>query len=345
MKTYTNLYQQICTFPALYRAYQLCRKGKHEREYAIEFEQDLEENLLGLRDELVEERWHPDAYSQFFVEDPKRRLINAPPFPNRVVHHVVTDVVLTPIWGPTFIFDTYACIKGRGTHVAVRRLQRFMRRHPEGSGYVLQLDVKSYFASIDHEILLSLIAKRIRDPQMMHLIRMIVESYADSPGTGIPLGNLTSQGFANIYLHELDLFAKHGLRVKEYLRYMDDITLVHADKAQLWAWRDEIEAFLTDRLHLRLHPVKQTLTPVDSGVKYLGYMVYRDHIRVLARNVRRVHKRLRQMEAGTFEGDARASISSWIGYTMHADCYGLNCQIAERHPFLRVAFDPIEAKS
>jgi len=234
MKTYTDLYPRICTFPALYRAYQLCCKGKRDKEYAIEFEQDLEGNLLTLHEELVEEVWQPGAYSRFFVEDPKRRLINAPPFPNRVVHHVVTDVVLTPIWRPTFIFDTYACIKGRGTHVAVRRLQRFMRRHPEGSGYVLQLDVESYFASIDHEILISLIERRIRDPQMMRLIRLIVESYEDSPGVGIPLGNLTSQVFANIYLHELDMFAKHDLRIKHYIRYMDDVALVHTDPQQLW---------------------------------------------------------------------------------------------------------------
>jgi len=340
MKTYTDLYPRICTFPALYRAYPLCCKGKREKEYAIEFEQDLEGNLFSIRDDLVEERWRPGSYSRFFVEDPKRRLINAPPFRDRVVHRAVSDVVIS-LWEP-FTYDTYACIKGKGTHVAVDRLQRFMRRHPEGSGYVLQLDVKSYFASIDHEILISLIERRIRDPQMMRLIRLIVESYEDSPGTGIPLGNLTSQVFANIYLHELDMFAKHDLRVKEYLRYMDDITLMHTDKRQLWEWRDEIEAFLADRLHLRLHQVKQTLTPVDCGVKYLGYRVYRDHIKVLSRNVRRTYKRLEQMEAGTFDGNARSSIASWIGYTKHADCYGLNCQIAERHPFLRVAFDPVE---
>lgn len=342
MKTYTDLYQQICTFPALYRAYQLCCKGKRDKEYAIEFEQDLEGNLLTLHEELVEEVWQPGAYSRFFVEDPKRRLINAPPIRDRVVHHAVTDTVLIPIWGPRFPYDSFACIKGKGTHAAVRRLQRFMRRHPEGSGYVLQLDVKSYFASIDHEILISLIERRIRDPQMMRLIRLIVESYEDSPGAGIPLGNLTSQAFANIYLHEADMFAKHDLRVKEYLRYMDDITLVHTDKRQLWELRDEIEAFLADHLHLQLHQVKQTLTPVDCGVKYLGYRVYRDYIKVLSRNVRRAYKRLEQMEAGTFDGDARSSIASWIGYTKHADCHGLNCQIAGRHPFLRVAFDPVE---
>ena len=342
MKTHTNLYPSICTFSALYRAYQLCRKGKHEREYAIEFEQDLEGNLLTLLAELVEETWEPGAYTEFFVEDPKRRRINAPPFRDRVVHHAVTDNILTDLWTPTFPYHSFACIKGKGTHVAVRWLQRFMRRHPEGSGYVLQLDVKSYFASVDHEILLGLLARRIRDQRTMHLLRQIVESYEDSPGVGIPLGNLTSQGFANIYLHELDMFAKHDLQIRQYLRYMDDITLVHEDKEQLWAWRDEIETFLTDRLHLRLHPDKQVLTPVDCGVKYLGYRVFRDHVKVLPRNIRRTYRRLKQMEAGRFKGDARASIASWIGYTKHADCHGLNCQIAARHPFLRVAFDPIE---
>ncbi|MCK9340965.1 MAG: reverse transcriptase/maturase family protein [Synergistaceae bacterium] len=341
MKSYTDLYQKICTFSAIYRAYQLCRRGKREREYAIEFEKDLETNIFNLRDDLVSGRWTPGQYSRFFVEDPKRRLINAPPYKDRVIHQAVSSAIL-PIWEPMFIRDTYACLTGRGTHLAVDRLQQFMRRYPKGTGYVLQLDVKSYFASIDHEILLNLLSERIRDWKMMRLIRLIVESYEDMPGVGIPLGNLTSQGFANIYLHELDMFAKHGIKIKQYLRYMDDITLVHGDKTQLWEWRDEIEAYLADHLHLQLHPDKQVLAPIDRGVKYLGYWVYRDHIRALARNVRRVYQRLRQMESGTYKGDARASISSWIGYVKHADTYGLKCRIAERHPYLRVAFEPIE---
>lgn len=246
MKSYTDLYQKICTFSAIYRAYQLCRRGKREREYAIEFEKDLETNIFNLRDDLVSGRWTPGQYSRFFVEDPKRRLINAPPYKDRVVHQAVSSVIL-PIWEPMFIRDTYACLTGRGTHLAVDRLQQFMRRYPKGMGYVLQLDIKSYFASIDHEILLALLSKRIRDWKMMHLIRLIIESYEDTPGVGIPLGNLTSQGFANIYLHELDMFAKHEIKIKQYLRYMDDITLVHSDKTQLWEWRDEIEAYLADR--------------------------------------------------------------------------------------------------
>lgn len=340
MKTYADLYPQICTFPALYRAYQLCKKGKREQDYAIEFEQNLESNLFDLRDELVEERWRPGGYSRFFVEDPKRRLINAPLFRDRLVHRAVSDLVLLPLWGSALIDDTYACLEERGTHVAVDRVQRFMRRYPEGTGYVLQLDIRSYFASIDHEILIGLLEKKIRDRRMMRLIRQIVESYADSPGAGIPLGNLTSQGFANIYLNELDRFAKHRLRIKHYVRYMDDIAFLHEDKAQLWAWRDEIESFLSERLRLRLHPKKQVLNPVDCGINYLGYIVYRDHRRVRSRNVHRVYRNLERMEGGAFDRDPRSSIASWIGYAKHADTYGLNCQIAKRHPFLRVAFDP-----
>lgn len=345
MKTYTNLYPQICTFPALHRAFLLCKKGKRDKDYVTEFERNLEQNLISLREELTSEQWRPGKYSRFFVEDPKRRLINAPPFRDRIVHHAVSDRVLLPLWGSALIDDTYACLEGRGTHVAVDRMQQFMRRYPEGSGYVLQLDVRSYFASIDHEILIGLLAKKIRDRRMMHLIRQIIESYADSPGVGIPLGNLTSQGFANIYLNEVDRFAKHRLQIKHYVRYMDDIAFLHEDKAQLWAWRDEIESFLSDHLRLRLHRKKQVLTPVDCGINYLGYIVYRDHRRVRSRNVRRIYRNLKKMESGRFDRDPRSSIASWIGYAKHADTCGLNRQIAKRHPFLRVAFDPVEALS
>lgn len=344
MKTHTDLYPQLCAFPAIYLAYCSCRKGKREQEYAMEFEQDLEQNLFELRTELAEERGHPGPYSQFFVEDPKRRLINAPPFRDRIVHRLISDRVLAPIFGPALIDDTFACVKTRGTHAAVDRIQRFMRRYPERTGYALQLDVRSYFASIDHEVLYGLIARKIRDQRVVRVIRQIIESYEDSPGVGIPLGNLTSQWFANIYLNELDRFAKHNLGVKHYIRYMDDVALLHEDRDQLWAWRDDIEEYLSNQLHLRLHPKKRVLTPIDRGIDYLGYIVYRDHRRVRSRNVHRVYRNLEKMESGAFDRDARSSIASWIGYTKHADTYGLNCQIANRHPFLRVAFDPVEAE-
>ena len=333
MKTYTDLYPKVCSFPALCRAYQECRKGKREREYAMLFEKNLERNLLDLHNDLLNDQWRSGLYARFFVSDPKRRLINAPPFRDRIVHRAVSDILM-PLWDPTFIYDSYACRGGKGTHVAVDRLQQFMRRHLTGSGYVLQLDVKSYFASINHATLVGLIKKKIRDSRLMSLVRQVVESYCDTPGTGIPLGNLTSQGFANIYLHELDMFAKHTLRIKQYIRYMDDVALVADDKKQLWVWRDAIEGFLADHLQLRLHPDKQAMVPIDCGADYLGYIVFRDYRLVRSRNVHRVYRNLEKMENGTFGKDALSSIMSWMGYSIHADAYHLNESIKRKHPFL-----------
>ena len=320
-------------FPVLCRAYRECRKGKREQEYAVSFERNLEGNILDLKDDLTHDRWKTGPYAQFFVSDPKRRLINAPPFRARIVHRVVSEILIR-IWDLMFIYDSYACRLGKGTHVAVDRLQQFMRRYPPGEGYVLQLDVKSYFASIDHEILITLIKRKIRDRRFMGLIEQIIGSYSDSPGAGIPLGNLTSQVFANIYLHELDMFCKHDLKIKQYIRYMDDVALVADDKDQLWRWRDAISEFLADRLRLTLHPDKQVLTPIDCGVDYLDYIVFRDHRLVRSRNVHRVYRNLKKMEDGTFEKDGLASIMSWMGYAIHADTHFLNKSIAQKHPFL-----------
>lgn len=317
----------------LWRSYWECRKGKREQDYVGVFERNLERNLLDLRNDLIHERWKTGCYSRFFVSDPKRRLINAPPFRDRIVHRAVSDILIR-IWDIMFIYDSYACRIGKGTHVAVDRLQRFMRRYPQGQGYVLQLDVRSYFASIDHKILAALIEGKIRDRRFMDLIKQIIGSYSDSPGAGIPLGNLTSQVFANIYLHELDMFCKHDLKIRQYIRYMDDVALVSDDKGQLWEWRDAISDLLDDRLCLALHPDKQVLSPIDSGVDYLGYTVFRDYRLVRARNVHRIYRNLKKMEAGTFDKDAFASIMSWMGYATHADTYHLNKSIGLKHPFL-----------
>lgn len=340
MKTHSNLFPKMCTFGALYRAYCACRQGKGDRDYAAEFALTLEESLFAIRDALSSGQWAPSGYSRFFVSDPKRRLINAPPFHDRIVHRAVSDILLS-VWEPMFISDSYACLGGRGPHAAADRLQRFMRRYPIDEGYALQLDVKSYFASIDHAILVDLLSRKIRDRDLMHILHQIVDSYEDSPGTGVPLGNMTSQMFANIYLHELDVFAKHSLRIKHYIRYMDDVTIVHGDKGQLWMWRDEIAAFLTDRLKLRLHPQKQTLSPIDTGIDFLGYVVFRDHRRVRSRNIHRIYRNLDRIERGKFSRNPQSSIASWVGYAKHADTRGLNDQIARRHPFLRVAYEPI----
>lgn len=335
MKTYKNLYPKIHTFRRLYESFCLCRKDKRDQSYVAEFERNLEERLFALQHDLIDRTWEPDEYATFTVSDPKRRLINAPSFRDRIVHRAIHDTIV-PIWECRFIHDSYACRKGKGPHVGADRLQGFMQTFPKGDGYYLQADVKSYFATIDHAVLLDLLWYRIADRDLRGILEQVVHSYhtPGCRGIGIPLGNLTSQLFANIYLHELDMFVKHRLRVRHYIRYMDDIVLLSDSKPQLWEWRDAIGAFLEDRLRVRLHPKKQIVAPIRTGTDYLGYWIFQDRRWVRARNVHRFYGRLKRMEAGAYPRDPMSSIMSWMGYAIHADAYGLNKSIERRHPFL-----------
>ncbi|WP_290597024.1 reverse transcriptase/maturase family protein [Archaeoglobus sp. JdFR-39] len=337
MKTYDNLFEIVCSFEHLLRSFYLCRKGKTYRIYALEFEANLEENLFELQEELRTGMWEPQGYTTFYVYDPKKRLINAPTFRDRIVHRAVHDVI-EPIWERIFIYDSYACRKGKGTHKGVDRLTKFLRSYPpKQKVYCFKADIESYFASVDHEILFKIIKRKIVDKELLSVIWKIIDSYHEEGklGVGIPLGNLTSQLFANIVLNELDYFIKHELRVKHYIRYMDDFVMLHPDKKQLWAWRDEIAKFLK-KLKLQLHPKKQIVFPASKGIDFLGYIVFRDHRRVRRRNVHRFYQRLKKIANGTFDKDPEQSIMSWMGYTIHADAYGLNKSIAKKYPILEI---------
>jgi len=331
MKTYTDLYRTVCSPANLFTAYAQCRRGKGDKPYVTEFEAHLQGNLDALGDALRSRQWTPAGYSRFYVTDPKRRLINAPAFEDRIVHRALYDII-GPIFEKRFIRDSYACQRGKGTHTGIARLRQFLRQYPMPP-YYLQIDIKSYFASIDHTTLLEIIQKKIADRDVLALIQRILDSYHDSPGIGIPLGNLTSQLFANIYLNELDYHVKHTLKCRHYLRYMDDIILLSETKAQLWEWKTAIEEYLA-RLRLRIHPRKQVIAPARCGIDWLGYVTYPDHVRVRNRNIHRVYERMQRIEAGTYHRDPRGSIMSWMGYSIHADAHGLNRSIQRKHPFL-----------
>ncbi len=246
LKTYKNLYPQIYSFENLYLAYRAARRGKRDRVAVASFEFDLEHNLLELQADLREQTYRPGAYTNFHIYEPKRRLVSAAPFRDRVVHHALCRVI-EPIWEARFIDTSYACRVGKGTHAALDRCQAWARRYR----YAFHGDVVKYFPSIDHQILRSLLARRIGDQQTMWLVDRILDSGAGIqaheappvylPGDdlfaalrprGLPIGNLTSQFWANVYLHELDIFVKHELRCPAYLRYMDDFVLFSDDQAQ-----------------------------------------------------------------------------------------------------------------
>lgn len=345
MKTFKQFYPQLISFQNLLSAYYTARKGKRLRSYAGRFELRLEEELLALQDALHRRTYRPGAYTSFYVYDPKKRLVSAAPFRDRVVHHALYNV-LGPIYEPRFIYDSYACRPGKGTHRAVRRCWAFMQRH----AYGLKADIRQYFPSIDHAVLQTMLRKKIADPAVLWLIDVILDSGRSIhtrdyvmqwfPGDdllaacrprGLPIGNLTSQFFANVYLHELDMFITTQLRWRHYLRYCDDFVLFGNDKGKLREVKAAIADFLGN-LRLRLHPKKSLLFPVKTGLEFLGYRLLPTQIRLKKANVRRFVIRLQhsqqEYEHGRLSLHAlQSSLQAWIAHATHANTYRLRTSL------------------
>jgi RNA-directed DNA polymerase len=353
VKTYKHLYPQVYAWESLTEAFYKARKGKRSRPDVAAFEFNLENEILSLHEELATQTYQPGPYHNFYIREPKRRKISAAPFRDRVVHHALCRVI-EPIWEARFIHDSYACRVGKGTHRALFRCTEFVRRYR----YVLKCDIKQFFPSIDHAVLYSLLARRIRDPEVMGLVDLILASgigVLDSeytmqwfPGDdllaalrprGLPIGNLTSQFWANVYLHELDQFVKHSLHWPAYLRYCDDFLLFGDDKADLHCCRAAIADFLVT-LRLRLHERKCLVFPTETGVDFVGFRVYPTHLRLRRDNVRRFVRRMRRLQASYQRGEVdldrvQASLQSWIAHSSYASTYQLR-----RRLFAQFVFTP-----
>ncbi len=288
MNVHTDTFEKAFSLENLIGAYRRARRGKGGREEVARFGWNLEKNLLELRERLLSGTYAHGPYRKFIVSDSKRREIQAAPFRDRVVHQAMV-AALEPIFEKRFIFDSYACRRGKGTHAGIARFERFAR----ASRYALMMDISKYFASIDHCLLLSFLSRRIRDERMLALCRIVIESSEETRGKGIPIGNLTSQLFANVYLDELDQYVKHGLRVRRYARYMDDFVLLHDDKLHLHELRQQITEFLAARLRLTVHPKKAQIEPVESGVNFLGLQIFPHHRLLRGSTVRRFVARVK----------------------------------------------------
>ena len=350
MKTYKNLYPQVHEFENLYDAYRAARRGKRDKAQVCCFEWAYEDELLRLQEELAQQTYCPGPYTHFYVTDPKRRLISAAPFRDRVVHHALCQVI-EPIFERRFIHDSYANRVGKGTHRALDRCQEFSRRYR----YVLQGDVVQFFPSADHEVLRELLAHPIADRACLWLIDRILESGAGIhardyrmqwfPGDdllaaarprGLPIGNLTSQFWANVLLNELDQFIKRELRCPAYLRYVDDFLLFGDDKRQLWAWKAAVSERLAG-LRLTLHPSKSEVYRVQDGIPFLGFRVWPTHRRLKRANVRAFARRLRQQLASYGRGEqtleqVNASVQAWAAHAAHGDTFRLRSQLFRSMP-------------
>jgi retron-type reverse transcriptase len=355
MKRHGNLWPTLTSFQHLLRASQKARRGKRFRAGVSAFEFHLEPELWKLQQALQEKTYRPGGYRSFYIYEPKKRLISAAPYRDRIVHHALTGI-LEPIFEPTFIADSYACRKGKGTHAAVDRSQHFARRFR----YVLKADIRKFFPSMDHEILMHRVARKIKDPDVLWLTKLIINNSnpqeavlewfpGDSlftPGErrrGIPIGNQTSQFFSNVYLDTLDHFVKEQLRIKGFVRYVDDFLLFSDDKRELAAAREQIIQLLAG-LRLKLHPRKNTILPVKDGFRFLGYRVFQTHRLLAKNNVWRFLRRVRKMQKDYSNGRAtlpeiRQRLMSWVGHAQQADTHRLRRHLFGRIRFQRAAAD------
>jgi RNA-directed DNA polymerase len=341
LKTYKHLYEKVHDFENLYLAYRKARKGKRGREQPAQFERVQEEELLSLQEELQTFSYKPGRYHNFFVHDPKKRLISAAPFRDRVVHHALYRVI-EPIWEARFIHDTYANRVGKGTHRALDRAQEYARQYR----YVLQCDVRQFFPSIDHAILRAELARLIRDENVLWLCDQILNSgegvlsdeydmawfggddlFAAQRPRGLPIGNLTSQFWANVYLNGFDHFVKRELKCPAYVRYVDDFLLFANDTRSLLDWRQAVIQYMVG-LRLTLHEEAAQVYPVSTGIPFLGFRVYPEYRQVKSRKVIHFRHRLRGLlkvyaVGGVTLETIQASVQGWINHVRYADTWGL----------------------
>jgi hypothetical protein len=330
MKRHGHLFERMAAFDTLLLAAHRAMRGKRDRLSVAQFEFYLEPELLRLQDELWSGNYRMRPYRTFRIYEPKLRQICAADFRDRVVQHAICHV-LDPIIERGLIHDTYACRRGKGTHAAVRRAQQFARRFP----YVLTCDIRAYFPSIDHAILKALLRHKLKDKRLLALLDHIIEHPLPDalPGKGLPIGNLTSQYFANVYLGELDHFLKDRLCVKGYVRYMDDVLVFAADKAVLHELHATLRTFVRERLCLGLKARASRVLPVSQGIPFLGFRIFPAMLRVQrnrwAQFRHKVRKREWQYAQGVIdEAELAQCVASMIGHVVHADTLA-----ARRHVF------------
>ena len=347
-------------------AFKKAKKNKRFKEGVEEFEMNLEEELFKLQKELNNKIYYPKPLRRFVIRDPKSRVIHASHFRDRVVHHALVNI-LQPIFEPAFVYDSFANQIGKGTHKALERFDEFKRKVSKNGklirdakysnqviGYVLKADIKHYFHTVDHDKLLEIIGRKVKDEKVIWLIKKILKNkensfpavshenscsaLQNSHDKGMPLGNLTSQFFANVYLSELDYFVKHELKAKFYIRYVDDFVLLDKSRENLENYITEINNFLRNELKLELHPDKSKIFPIYHGASFLGFRVFYYHRLLKKSNIRNFRRRLesfRNLKEKELISDEKIteSINGWLVYAECGDTYKLRNRILDPRNF------------
>jgi len=330
MKRYGNLFNQFCSYDNLFLAYKKARKHKTTKSYVAEFEKNLKDNLLLLRTELLLHAYRPMPLTNFIVRDPKTRKISKSDFRDRVVHHALCNII-EPILDKTFIYDSYANRKGKGSIKALQRFDYFKRivsKNNTSSCYILKADIKKYFENVDQQVLIGIIKNRIKDKNIICLIKLILANYNKEGQKGMPLGNLTSQFFANVYLNELDYFVKHDLEVECYIRYVDDFVILHNNGKMLQEYQQKIDKFLKGNLKIELHPEKSRILSLNEGIGFLGFRVFYHYKLLKKSNIKKMKRTLDKFFVSYSQGGGHydkiyESFQGWFAYAKHAQTYEL----------------------
>ncbi len=365
----------VFSFKNLLRAYYECRKNKRKTINAAKFELNFESELFKLEQELKSRSYRPGRSICFIITDPKPREVFAADFRDRVIHHLLVGY-LEPIWEKIFIHHSYSCRENKGAHLAIKDLKRFSIQISENfskPAHYLQIDISAFFMSLKKEILFSIIKRHTKNPDILWLAERIIfqdptknfyfkgdpnlrqlipphkSLFCVPENQGLPIGNLTSQFFANIYLNELDQFAKHQLKIKYYLRYVDDLLILSQDIKQLIEWRDKIDNFLQNNLKLTLHPKKQILQSIYKGANFIGFIVKPRYLFIRNRIVKKLKYKLYCFNKKIINLDMDhpirmwtpelckdfkeifATVNSYYGQFGHANTFKLRKHIYEKH--------------
>lgn len=317
-------FEEVIVVENLLEAWREFMRGKRRRCDVEDFSLRLMDNLLLLHNDLCDHTFVHGNYQAFRIHDPKSRNIHKASVRDRLLHHAIHRK-LHPFFDRTFVADSYSCRIGKGTHKALNRFKKFgdiVSKNNTRTCWILKCDIKKFFANIDHHILVAMLQNYIPDQNLIWLLREVIESFHSGlPGVGLPLGNLTSQLFANIYMNELDQFVKHHLKIKYYIRYADDFVIFSENRNWLLGLLPQIDKFLRDKLHLTLHSNKVFVKTLASGVDFLGWVHFPDHRVLRTATKRRMFRRIKAHPTPE-------TLNSYYGLLRHGNTHKIQLNIS-----------------
>ena len=335
------LYEKLCSYTLLKYSYGKMLEGRRKyRKEAILFDMAREKNLIALWRDLKNETYRHGDYIRFDVTRPKARRVFAPRLRDKIVQYAV-HTILWSVYCHIFISDTYACLIDRGAHRAVERVQHYIRKcqWQHGNCWIVKADIKKYFYTVDHDVLKKVYRKQIKDEKFLRLLDMIVDSSPEGD-VGIPLGNVTSQDFAGIYLNELDQYVKRYLSVKYYVRYMDDFIIMVPTKEEAQRRLEQVTSFIQDRLRLQLN-TKTRIFPAEQGVNAYGFKIHATHTQVRSGSKADMKRRIKAMDRKYKAGEItfkpiQHSVNSWLGHARHSNSFNLATKIFAPYEYINV---------